>query len=168
MRRQVLSLYLAVLCAFVGSVSGNEPAQGAGYWNVPSNFGQRTGHGFGGGYHAPWMLGPIQHDNWRWGKPIRLPYAPTPYYGCASCDNGGRFAESPSVMEGDVPTAPVAWPQPATAPVGTRPVELAPAVAGETAAMPEPEPIVEPTVAPAIEPAGEPVRPLFTAPPVQR
>ncbi len=169
MRRQVLSLYLAVFCAIAWSASGSKLAQGAGYWNVPSNFGQRTGHGFGGGYHAPWILGPIQHDGCYWGKPTRLPYAPTPYYGCTSCDGGGRFVESPTAMEGAVPTTPASWSQP-TVPASveeTRSAEAAPVIMPDKA-MPEPEPIVEPTVAPANEPTNEPVKPLFTAPPVQR
>jgi hypothetical protein len=39
---------------------------------------QRTGHGFGGGYHAPLMLGPVKFDGWHLANNVRLPYSPAP------------------------------------------------------------------------------------------
>jgi hypothetical protein len=165
MRRRSLISCLAVVWAVVfGAVCG-ERALAAGYWNIPGTFAQRTGHGYGGGYHAPLILGPLQHDGWGLGAPVRLPYAPSPYYGCGCYGDCGQMVEATSSMEGVVPTsvpAPIPAPS-AAAPVDTRTVE------------PVPVPATTPEVAvqapqPAPEPAGEqvvePVRPLFD-PPVQ-
>ena len=180
MRRRILGAFLAFVAAIAAAALGAVQLQAAGYWNVPSNLGQRTGHGFGGGYHARWVLGPIDHDCCTWGKPTRLPCAPNPYYGCTTGGDPGRFAESPSALEGAVPTTPAAWPQPvmATA-VETRATETpaaepAPVVVTEPT-LPEPEPIavpqvqptLEPKVGPAVEPTVQPAKPLFS-PPVQR
>ena len=179
MRRQVLGAYVLLMSSIVLSALGSAELQAAGYWNVPSNLGQRTGHGFGGGYHAPWVLGPVEHGYCTCGKPTRLPCAPTPYYGCSSCDDTGRFIEAPSALDGVVPTAPASWAQPTmAAPVESRAAEPAPEVVTEPM-LPEPEPIVvpaiQPTVEPRVEPTAEstvepsvpPAKPLFS-PPVQR
>jgi hypothetical protein len=85
---------------------GSQPVEAAGYWNVPSNFCQCAGCGFGGGYHAPLVLGPMSCHGWCAKNHYRLPHAPAPCYGCGHC--GGGF-EQPTIM--DPP------PQPAVAPI---------------------------------------------------
>ena len=144
----VLAISLAAICA--------EQARAAGYWNMPGTYAQRAGHGYGGGYHAPLLLGPVCCDGWHLGMPVRLPCAPSPYYGCGNCGDCGQIVEATSSMEGVVPTAtPAQTPMPsAAAPVEMRTVEPTP--------VPTPEPAAESTV----EQVVEPVRPLFD-PPVQ-
>lgn len=180
MRRRFWGAYLPFVAAIAAAALGAVQLRAAGYWNVPSNLGQRTGHGFGGGYHAPWVLGPVDHDCWNCGKPTRLRCAPTPYYGCSSCSDAGRFIEAPSALEGAVPTTPASWPQPVMAapqePTVTEPraVEPAPVTVTEPS-LPEPEPIAVPQVQPTpepkvettVEPSAPSTKPLFS-PPVQR
>jgi hypothetical protein len=143
MRRRNLMVCLVAVFAVVLGVASTEPVRAAGYWNMPGTFAQRAGHGYGGGYHAPWILGPVRYDGWGLGAPVRLSCAPSPYCGCESGGECGRIVEAPSSMEGVVPTTvPTLMPMPAAmAPMETRTLE--------------PEPVVEP------------VRPLFDAP-VQR
>jgi hypothetical protein len=165
MHRRSLISCLAVVSAVVFGAARIEQAQAAGYWNVPGTFAQRAGHGYGGGYHAPLILGPVRCDGWGLGAPTRLPSAPSPYYGCGSYGDCGRVVEAPSSMEGVVPTAvPAPTPMPsAAAPVETRPAEPAPAPTATPEVVGQaPEPAPEP----AVEQVVEPVRPLFD-PPVQ-
>jgi hypothetical protein len=144
---------LATLCALVGVNS----VIAAGYWNVPSHFCQWLGSGFGGGYHAPLMLGPPQCDCFRGPNEVRLPCAPNPYAcqptssgGCGGYGGyGGYQANGPMMM------TPSAQPM-------MQPVPEAQNV------MPEPMPqVVAPTAVPQNEPpASEPRGALF-APPVE-
>ena len=98
MRRPNLMDCLAVVFAVVLSAVGAEQVCAAGYWNMPGTFAQRTGHGYGGGYHAPLMLGPVRCDGWGLGTPVRLPCAPSPYCGCGSHGGDcGRTVEAPPV-----------------------------------------------------------------------
>jgi hypothetical protein len=162
MRRRSLISCLVVVSAAVFGVVCSQQTWAAGYWNVPGTFAQRAGHGYGGGYHAPLILGPIRCDGWGLGTPTRLPCAPSPYYGCGGYGDCGRTVEATSSMEGVVPTAmPVPTPMPsAAAPFETRTVEPAPAPAATSETLVHaPEPTPEPAVI-------EPVRPLFD-PPVQ-
>jgi len=155
MRRRSLILCLAVVSAVVFCVACTEQAGAAGYWNMPGTFAQRVGCGYSGGYHAPWILGPIQCDGWGLGAPVRLPCAPSPYYGCGSYGDCGQMVEVTSSMESVVPTTA---PTPsAAAPVETRTVEPIPATTSEVVGL-GPEPAAEQVV--------KPVRPLFD-PPVQ-
>jgi hypothetical protein len=71
-------------------------AAAAGYWNVPSSLPQWAGCGCGGGYHAPFVLGPMSWDGWLAHNHYRLPYSPAPCYGCGHC---GRGFEQPTIME---------------------------------------------------------------------
>jgi hypothetical protein len=155
MRRRSLISCLAVVSAVVCGAVCTEQVRAAGYWNVPGTFAQRAGHGYGGGYHAPLILGPIQCDGWGLGTPVRLPYAPSPYCACGSYGDCGRMVEAASSMESVVPTTA---PTPsAAAPVETRTVEPIPAAPSEVVGQ-APEPAAEQVV--------KPVRPLFD-PPVQ-
>jgi hypothetical protein len=163
MPRRNLVLCLAVVFGVVLEGAYIKEARAAGYWNMPGTHAQRTGHGYGGGYHAPLMLGPVRCDGWGLGNQVRLPYSPTPYYGCGGCGDCGRMVEATSSIESVVPTtAPAPVPMPAAAaPMETRTVDPTPAAASDSAAL-DAEPVVEPTV----EPFVESERPLFD-PPVQ-
>jgi hypothetical protein len=163
MRRRSLISYLTIVSAVVFGAVCVERTPAAGYWNVPGTFAQRAGHGYGGGYHAPLILGPVRCDGWGLGTPTRLPCAPSPYYGCASYGDCGRTAEATSSMEGVVPTtalAPTPMPS-AAAPVETRPVGSIPAAPPEVVGRTH-----EPAPEQAVEQVVEPARPLFD-PPIQ-
>ncbi len=165
MRRRNLMACLVVAVALLLSATVAEQAGAAGYWNMPGTHAQRSGHGFGGGYHAPLILGPVRCDGWGLGGPVRVPHSPLPYYGCGSCDDCGRIVEAPSSMENFVPTAaPAPTPTPAFAPAAAAPVEkpaVEPALATPSDnASAEPERVVAPTDITTVEP----VRPLFDAP----
>ena len=69
MRRRNLMSCLAVAFAVVLGAVCSEQTRAAGYWNMPGTFAQRAGHGYGGGYHAPLILGPVQCDGWGLGAP---------------------------------------------------------------------------------------------------
>ena len=166
MRRRKLMACLAVAFAVAVGAALIEQARAAGFWNMPGTVAQRTGHGYGGGYHAPLVLGPVRCDGWGLGTPVRLPRAPSPYYGYGSYGECGRLVEATSSMESVVPTiAPTQAPRPTAAtPIETRtvePAESAQATISESAVQdPEPE------IAPPAEQIVEPSRPLFD-PPVQ-
>lgn len=81
--KSTVACALATLIVFAGV----KIASAAGYWNVPSNICQWCGHGFGGGYHAPLMLGPPTCDCFVRPNEVRLPCAPNPY-ACAPYCNG--------------------------------------------------------------------------------
>ena len=163
MRRRSLISCLAVVSAVVFGLVCVEQSWAAGYWNVPGTFAQRAGHGYGGGYHAPLILGPVRCDGWGLGTPVRMPCAPSPYYGCGSYGDCGQMVEATSSMESVVPTTVTSQaPTPAAAvPAETHPVEPVPATTSEVVVR-DPEPAIEP----AAEQVVEPVRPLFD-PPVQ-
>jgi hypothetical protein len=72
-------------------------AGAAGYWNVPSTFCQCCGCGFGGGYHAPLILGPPTYECFAGPNEVRVPHAPNPY-ACAPYCNGGCNAAAPAAM----------------------------------------------------------------------
>lgn len=163
MRRRNLMLWLAVVFATILGAACTEQARAAGYWNMPGTHAQRAGHGYGGGYHAPLILGPVRCDGWYLGTPVRLPCAPSPFCGCGTCGDCERMVEATSSIDSFVPTtSPVPASAPAAAaPVETRTVEPIPATNSEDAAeYPEPAP------EPAVDQVVEPLRPLFD-PPVQ-
>ena len=122
MRRRNFMACLTAAFAGLLTVSYIEQAQAGGYWNMPGTYAQRSGHGYGAGYHAPLILGPVRWDGWGLGNQVRLPHAPLPYYGCGSGGDCGRTVEAPSSMESVVPTsttAPAPMPD-AAAPAETR------------------------------------------------
>jgi hypothetical protein len=89
------------------------PSHAIGYYNLPGNCCQWWGYGYGPGYHAPMVLGPVTHDGSWHDRVIRLPYAPQPQcrgYGCVGWNDGE------STLEGASPT-----------PAVQRPVEPTPA-----------------------------------------
>jgi hypothetical protein len=131
----------------------------AGYWNVPGTICQRCGYGCSGGYHAPFILGPIQFDGWGSPHEVRLPSAPSPVCGCTACGDCGWQFEAASSLYGNVPvTQPTAVHplQPTAAPATAKSTEAA-------AVLPTPADAT-PSVAPASE--SKQPRPIFE-PPVQ-
>jgi hypothetical protein len=112
MRRRNLMACLTAVFAVLLAATCIEQAHAAGYWNMPGTFAQRTGHGYGAGYHAPLMLGPVRCNGWGLGNQVRLPHAPLSYYGCGTGRDCGRTVEAPTSMESGVPT-PSAAPGPA-------------------------------------------------------
>jgi len=195
MRRQILMTNLVIAAAVLVGILQTSPVRAGGYYNLPGNFCQCVGHGFGAGYHAPLVLGPPSCRDCCRCHEVRLPYSPSAF-GCAySCGCGGPFGV-PSSMQGYVSTAPVPAPAPSPA-VATPaaepvvPAELPPvdeaATAAEVPATPssaaseayESAPVAgEATIAPSAddaviyapssvaEPTSEPPRRLFD-PPVQ-
>ncbi len=111
------------MIALVVALGSARRVDAVGYWNLPGTWSQYFGHGFSGGYHACYMLGPIPLDAWRSRNEVRLPCAPNPY-ACAPYANGsanrnyGCELDHPSMMpENVVPaTAPDPAPAPAAAP----------------------------------------------------
>ena len=88
------------------------PAGATGYWNVPSTFCQCVGCGWGAGYHAPLVLGPITCGGWCDPNEVRLPYSPAAAYGCYSSGDGGCNCGQPSRLEAAVVRPPVHAPGP--------------------------------------------------------
>ncbi|MFO0790037.1 MAG: hypothetical protein U0805_11325 [Pirellulales bacterium] len=78
---------LCALCAMV-ALSAENTASGIGYFNMPGNSWQWCGHGFAGGYHAPFVLGPVTGECTPGVNLHRQAYAPNPY-ACAPCYAGG-------------------------------------------------------------------------------
>jgi hypothetical protein len=68
---------LAILATF----SGAKLVNAVGYYNMPGDFCQWTGHGFSGGYHAPLVLGPVRFDGAVFPNVTRVSQSPNPY-GC--------------------------------------------------------------------------------------
>jgi hypothetical protein len=137
-QKRIASLTLAAMV--VAEAAGT--ALAAGYWNMPGTIFQRTGHGYGGGYHAPFILGPIRLDGWCGPNEVRWPCPPGSSCGDGTYGCGGRMVEAPSKLEGVVATPPM---QPA---VGTKPVVLPAEMGGTIVAAPQ----------------AAPWRPLFDSP----
>jgi hypothetical protein len=103
MYRQLLSVSIVAAALIATSAT---TVHATGYWNLPSNFCQCIGCGFGAGHHAPLVLGPANWDGICAHNEVRLPYAPSaPYGGC-----GHHFA-APTLMEpAPEPVAPAPLP----------------------------------------------------------
>lgn len=69
-------IILAIATAVVAS-----PAFGAGYYNLPTSLPQYMGMGFGPGYHAPMVLGPMMKAGTAAQPVKRVPAAPASPYG---------------------------------------------------------------------------------------
>jgi hypothetical protein len=159
----------AFAVAGIGIVS-TANVRASGYWNMPGTHEQWAGHGYSGGYHAPFILGPHRFDGWHKWNEVRWPHAPVSslcgaYSLCSSYDCG-RMIEEPSAVEGVVPTsvAPEPLPQaPVEAP--TKPILVPSSDTVPTDAETMLVPTAEPTD--AVTWQIQPTRPLF-GPPVQR
>jgi hypothetical protein len=163
---------LAVVVATLSAVASTEQAVAVGYWNVPGNVCQWNGYGFGAGYHAKFVLGPITVHDCCAHNEVRLPYAPQPPYSCY-CQNGcGYGFDQPSVLAPSAaPTAVFPAEDEVGAPV---PVEVEqnelPALEPDDVDMEPVSPASEDSSAPPPPPMPQPstsARPLFD-PPVER
>lgn len=100
-----LASALVILAAF-GSA---RLAHAVGFYNMPGDFCQWTGHCFSGGYHAPLVLGPVRFDRAVFPNVTRLSQAPNPY-GCAPyCGYGGGYGTDnagATVMPLETPVMP--------------------------------------------------------------
>ena len=101
--------------ALLAILSAAAPAGATGYWNVPSTFCQCMNVGWGAGYHAPLVLGPISWHNWCAHNEVRLPYSPAPPCGCYGSSGCGCQFNSPSCLDSAVVPQPVAAPVPVSA-----------------------------------------------------
>lgn len=173
MRRRILMVRFAEALVLAAAIAPTTLA--VGYWNMPGTLAQWKGHGYGGGYHAPLILGPVRFDAWHGPNQVRWPYAPVSSCGCNNSCECGRLMEAPSAMGGVVPTSvlptPVAEPPAETVPVETTPVEEPPMpqvesapVDGETSIDRVSEPSLDTSA--AVTPEVAELRPLFD-PPVQ-
>ena len=118
------------------------PAQAIGYWNVPGNFCQCFGYGWGAGHHACFVLGPPNCDGFLAHGEVRLPHAPQPasachYYGASAYDFRRPAEFAPNTYE---PT-----------------LEAQPASLSESNLEPTPDPLTMPE-------ERVPARPIFDAP----
>jgi hypothetical protein len=95
------SMILALAASFLGLTLASRPAEGAGY--MPGACCHWFGYGWGPGYHAPLLRGPVSCcDGWM-GQGVRvLPYRPTPAAACYGCD-GCQHVSSPLFQSSALP-----------------------------------------------------------------
>jgi hypothetical protein len=131
MRLHSVRRLLVAATALPFALSIASTAAASGYWNVPSSFCQCMGFGWGAGYHAPFVLGPITCDRWCAHNEVRLPYAPVSSYSCYGhcsdrCCNFSEASRLNKTIEQRAHPAPPAPPSPqaeATQPLFDAPVE---------------------------------------------
>lgn len=92
---------LVTIAALVALAS---PAVGAGYYNMPTSWQQCLGVGFGPGYHAPLLLGPMMESGIAAQRVQRVP-APYPPPACGGFDAPSVWCDSPMAY-GDMVAAP--------------------------------------------------------------
>jgi hypothetical protein len=109
MRLSQLTICTAMLLAILSIVT---PAGAAGYWNLPGTFCQCMGVGWGAGYHAPLVLGPIDYHHWCDHNEVRLPYSPASMGGCYGYGGCGCLDCQPSRLEPNVLPAARSTPMP--------------------------------------------------------
>ena len=86
-------LIVATLAALGVAGAVAPSASATGYWNLPGTICQCAGCGYGAGYHAPFVLGPIQPYGYCHHKEVRLPCPPRPPYLWHGCADGGCAAD---------------------------------------------------------------------------
>jgi disulfide bond formation protein DsbB len=110
-RRPLAVFVLAVVVAGLAIV---QSAQATGWWNMPGTFCQWNGCGYGGGYHAPLVLGPFTHECFEGPNEVRMRQAPNPY-ACAPCGDveysHARPAMTPTVQQHPEMVQPAANPE---------------------------------------------------------
>jgi hypothetical protein len=94
---------LAVLVVAVAGLVISGSVRATGWWNMPGTFCQWNGCGYGGGYHAPFVLGPMTHECFEGPNMVRVPQAPNPY-ACAPFGNCGCNNAAPAM--GTMPQQP--------------------------------------------------------------
>jgi hypothetical protein len=118
--RPLAVLVVAVTCLLIAG-----DAQATGWWNMPGTFCQWNGCGFGGGYHAPLVLGPLTHECWEGPNEVRMPQAPNPY-SCSPCYGATNGCGSCNQAIGTAPTQASPAPVPARSEATQRPLFGAP------------------------------------------
>jgi hypothetical protein len=122
-----------------------QTAHAIGYWNMPGNFCQSWGYGWGAGHHACLTLGPITHEGLCAHNEVRLPCAPQPPYACYS-DPGYNFdfRQPAHTVTYEQPTGPVEYgpnqPQPQPHPqqyLGESPPRGVPELAPDSLPIPD-------------------------------
>jgi hypothetical protein len=88
---RILILAFTVVASVVTS-----PALGAGYYNLPTSLPQCLGMGFGPGYHAPMLMGPMMKAPTSAQRVERLPAALTPPM-CGGYDAATVWSDAPPV-----------------------------------------------------------------------
>ncbi len=99
MPRRVISL----VAVFAVALAMAPTAWAIGYWNIPGNFCQCAGYGWGAGHHACYVMGPINCKGFCTHHEVRLPCAPQPPY--ASYADGGYSYD----FRGAAPYAPASY-----------------------------------------------------------
>jgi hypothetical protein len=77
MSRFHISHFIVAVSAVVLLSFTARPASAIGYWNMPGNFCQCFGYGWGPGYHASMVLGPPTCEGIFAHDVVRLPAAPS-------------------------------------------------------------------------------------------
>jgi hypothetical protein len=137
------SRILAALAAAASLLMLSGSARAVGYWNVPGNFCQCWGYGWGAGHHACLTLGPITHEGCFAHNTDRLSYAPRPPYACYGAGSYNYDFRQP---------------------VDYAPVHYQSAPQQELPSEPEMTPEVLPLPEEAQPEASEPTRAIFDAP----
>lgn len=89
---------------------GTKSADAVGYFNMPGDFCQWAGHGFSGGYHAPFVLGPVRTDHAVYPNVTRLSRAPNPYACAPYCGVAGGGYGSGIAAPTEMPLEPQMMP----------------------------------------------------------
>ena len=124
-----LSLLCGAAVALASCLAPN--ASGAGYFNMPTNLRQCLGYGYGPGYHAPMLLGPMMKAGIEAKRLHRVPtaFAPPPRGwangpstwngGCSGAECGGweSYLATPYPTISSQQAMPEAMRQPSPAPL---------------------------------------------------
>jgi hypothetical protein len=99
--------FRSIFGAILLTAAISNSAVATGYWNLPSTFCQCIGCGFGAGYHAPLLLGPISHEGWLAVNERRLPCPPAAANAGYGFGHHGHDFAQPTMMEPKLqPTGP--------------------------------------------------------------
>jgi hypothetical protein len=78
MKRSPAFSFLVLALGLACFALSAKEAMAIGYWNLPGNFCQCFGYGWGPGYHASMVLGPPTCDGIFAHDVVRMPAAPSP------------------------------------------------------------------------------------------
>jgi len=128
---------VALTVTLVAGVCAGRPVHAVGYWNLPGNFCQCAGYGWGAGHHSCLVLGPMSCNGCCAHNEVRLPCAPQPPYGSYGCSNFNFDFRQPAQLA-PVEYAPsVPSEESLSMPVETSPVAETPTLAADPLPMPE-------------------------------
>jgi len=117
-----LSRALGFIAAVTFSMLLANRADAIGYWNMPGNVCQCLGCGWGPGYHAPLVLGPISCDGFFGADIVRLPSSPSSPHGWPASHAAGPVSYPTPFMQPSLltPTGAVPTPKPMPMPSAYR------------------------------------------------